>query len=402
MLGKLVRGLAGRLGGSTRAGERARALNARGLELHRNGALDQAARTFEAAIRADAELPHPRVNLGNVFHDRGDLPRAIACYEAAIGIDPGFAIAHYARGTALLGLGRFEEGWPEYEWRLALDGARPAHAASFPMPRWDGSRALAGKRILLHTEQGFGDAIHFARYAPQVAALGADVLVGCPRELETLFRTLDGVAVLRSGEPLPDLHYHAPLMSVPFALRETHVTAAVPYVGADVRKTAYWAARVRAAANGRPAIGIAWSGNPAHVRARERSLPVADLIEFVAMREFAFVNVQKGAPPGDLAAVRAAGATLFDWSDEFHDFAETAACVAALDAVVSVDTAVAHLTGALGKPLLLMIASIPDWRWGLATTGTPWYPTAHLLRQQHPGSWSEVLAQARTALQRLR
>jgi hypothetical protein len=401
MLAKLARNIAGRLSGRYGPVQtpNARALNSRGLTLHREDDLDAAQRTFEAAIAADPALPEPRVNLANVFQDRGEPERALEYYEAALKLRGDLASAHYGRATTLLALGRYDEGWREYEWRWGLEGAETAPEQRFGAAVWNAQQPLAGKRIFLWAEQGFGDVIQFARYAPLVAARGAEVVIGCQSELSVLLRSLDGVAaVLSPGDPVPPFDYHSPLMSLPYALRAETIPAAVPYLRASEDAVSAWRSRLRELAGDLTTVGVAWAGNPGYVAAKAKALPLIAVAELARTAGCAFVSLQKGASQDDLATLARAGAAVHDWTHEFRDFADTAACVSALDVVVSIDTAVAHLAGALGKPVHTLLPRSADWRWGLNGDVSSWYPTMRLYRQQTPARWNEPVAAVKAAL----
>jgi Flp pilus assembly protein TadD len=377
------------------------ACNNLGIIHQGQGAPAKGAALFREAIRLDPSRPQPYVNLGNILQDDRDLAGALLQYDAAIRLDPTLASARYGRATALLALGRFEEGWKDFEWRSHFSGAaRPP--ADFQPTRWDGSQDIAGKRILLRAEQGFGDALQFVRYASFVAARGGEVSVECPRPLASLLRTVPGVrTVTAAGDPLPDVDYEIALMSLPlaFATSADSIPANAPYVEADAGAVAAWRARLGAHCDGLK-VGIAWSGNPTPAAPQHaRSLPVEYLADLTRLRGCTFFSLQKGEASKEAAMLRKRGVNLHDFTSDLNDFSDTAAHISALDVVVSVDTAVAHLAGALAKPVLVALPFSADWRWRASGATTPWYPTMHLFRQPVPGDWRHVVDALKRALE---
>ncbi|MBA9897257.1 tetratricopeptide repeat protein [Burkholderia cepacia] len=362
------------------------------LETHRyDDALDDLARVIAAT---------PRDKLAH-FH-RGSALRALRrhedalhAYAEAIDIDPDYALAHCMRAFLCLSIGDFEAGWAEYEWRWRdsqLDGSR----RDFAQPRWTHGTPLDGQTILLYPEQGLGDTLQFCRYVPLVKALGARVVVEAPVELKALFATLDGIDVLVArGDPLPPFDLHCPLLSLPLEFRTdlASIPARVPYLRADPERVEHWCARL--GESDRPRIGLVWSGNPLHLNDRNRSITLADLLPLLDDR-YEWISLQKvirdeDRPVLDASPIRFVG-------DELTDFAETAALTEAMDAVISVDTSVAHLAGALGRPLAVMLPHTPDFRWLLDRDDSPWYPGARLFRQPEGGQWAPVVERLRDAL----
>ncbi|MFO1361145.1 MAG: tetratricopeptide repeat protein [Burkholderiales bacterium] len=370
-----------------------------GTVLQQRGELDGAERAFAAALRLDPGFEKAHNGLGLVRFERGHVGEAIERYRHALRLAPDFAEAHLNLALALLLSGRLQEGWGEYEWRWrsrAL-GLERRHRDA---PRWRGE-PLAGRSILLHYEQGLGDTIQFARLAHAVAALGARVMLEVQAPLHALLRrALAPLEVLRAGDPLPTFDYQCPLLSVPGALGIAldDVPAAVPYLAADEALRLRWRERIGGAQGLR--VGIAWAGSATHRYDRNRSVPFALLAPLLGVPGVRGYSLQKGA------AARAAGETrggdaLIDWTDELASFDDTAALVACLDLVVTVDTAVAHLAGALGKPVWLLTPFAPDWRWLLERADSPWYPTMRLFRQRAPRDWGGVVGDVRAELARL-
>jgi tetratricopeptide (TPR) repeat protein len=374
------------------------ACNNLGIIHHRQDAPAKAISVFEQAIASAPLLAEPHVNLANVLQDRCELRGALEHYEAALELNPELVSARYGRAATLLALGRFEEGWREYEWRAHLAGASAPRSAL--RPRWDGSQDLNGKRIVLHAEQGFGDAIQFIRYAPLVAACGAEVIVECQPALQSLFRSVEGVSETITATERIGADYEIPLMSLPlaFATDARSIPAKVPYLAADATATRQWRERFAACGEGRK-VGLAWSGNPTHAGDRKRSLPLDYLSELTRVPGCTFVSLQKSEAPIGREQLESRGIDLHDFTAGLTDFRDTAACISALDAVVAVDTAVAHLAGALAKPAFVALPFAADWRWLAHGRTTAWYPTMRLVRQPAPGDWHAVVQELRQVLE---
>jgi Tfp pilus assembly protein PilF len=411
-----------------------RALNNRGVALHRLGRAAEALASLERALSFAPDFVEALANRGDQLQDLdrdaealASLDRALAVdprhigalnnrgsalvrlgrpadalrdFEAALAVDPQFAEARLNCAIAQLMLGQFRAGWENYEWRsrtrrlAALD--RP-----FAVPRWTGAEPLAGRTILLHAEQGLGDTIQFARYAPLVARRGARIVLEVQAPLRALMAGLDGVDTIRvRGEPLPTFDLHCPLLSLPFAFGTDLATvpAQVPYLQAPPERIAQW--RERLASLPRPRVGLAWSGSAAHRDDRNRSIALARLAPLLTVPGVSFVSLQTDTRPADRAAL-AQVPRLSPFADGFRDFADTAAVIAQLDLVISVDTAAAHLAGALGRPAWILLPFYPDFRWLLGRQDSPWYPTARLWRQPQFGDWDSVIDRLCAALVRL-
>ncbi|KWI40383.1 tetratricopeptide repeat protein [Burkholderia stagnalis] len=362
------------------------------LETHR---YDDALADFTRVIAASPRDKLTHFHRGNALRALRRHDEARQAYADAIDIDPDYVQAHCMRAFLCLSIGDFEAGWAEYEWRWR-DRQLDASRRTFAQPRWTRDRPLDGQTILLYAEQGLGDTLQFCRYVPLVKALGARVVLESPVELTALFATLDGVdALVPRGAPLPPFDLHCPLLSLPHEFRTdlASIPAGVPYLRADPARIARW--RERLGEPARPRIGLVWSGNPLHVNDRNRSMALADLLPLLDDR-YEWVCLQKvlrddDRPLLDAAPVRFVG-------DALEDFADTAALTALMDGVVSVDTSVAHLAGALGRPLALMIPYTPDFRWLLDRDDSPWYPGTRLFRQPEGGQWAPVVERIRAAL----
>jgi predicted O-linked N-acetylglucosamine transferase (SPINDLY family)/ADP-heptose:LPS heptosyltransferase len=357
--------------------------------------LDEAVQSFRRATELNPKLPEAFLNLGLALHNQGRLEDALAQYRRAIGVRPDYADAHMGEAFALLTLGRdFPAALEKLEWRWRLADRK---SRGFAEPLWRGE-PLEGKTILLHAEQGFGDSLMLLRYAPMVAARGGRVVIELPRALMRLARTIAGgpFPVVAEGAPLPDFDLHCPFMSLPraFATTPDTIPGRVPYLSAAPEDVLRWKERLGEAPGLK--VGIAWAGNPQHRNDERRSVALerfAALLDVPGVRWF---SLQVGARAGDLAALPPG--RVNDLSPQLTDFAQTAAALANLDLVITADTAPAHLAGALGKPVWVLLPFSPDWRWFAKRADSPWYPSARLFRQNAPGDWESVIETVRGAL----
>jgi tetratricopeptide (TPR) repeat protein len=342
----------------------------------------QAIEHYRRAVTLETRYAQGWNNLGVALREAGQIDQAIDAHRRAISIEPEMADAHFALAFSLLLSGRFQEGWREYEWRLK----RRSHA-SVLRRNWEGS-GLNNQTILLHAEQGFGDTIQFARYAQLVSHRGGRIILGCQRELARLLQRLPGVAsVIAIDDPLPGFHLHCPLMSLPLVFgTDVHsIPANVPYLSADSALASQWEKRIP---SGRKLnVGLCWSGRPTHPDDRNRSIPVELLFPLAELPNVRFHSLQPGA-----ATEISPRIAILDHTQHLTDFADTAALIANLDLVITVDTAVAHLAGAMAKPAWLLLPFAPDWRWMLGRDDSPWYPTMRLFRQPAPRDWPSVVA----------
>ncbi len=287
-----------------------------------------------------------------------------------------------------------QPGWPEYEWRWRRQDASPP---ALTQPLWDGS-SLQGKSILLYPEQGLGDTLQFIRYAPLVKQTGATVIVQCQPPLLRLLATCAGIdRLLPEGADLPPFDVQAPLLSLPRILRTTlaSIPANIPYLSADPDLRARWRQSLSGVADFK--VGIAWQGNPGHKRDRQRSVPLAAFAPLAEAPGVRLVSLQKG-PGHEQLTELAERLRVLDLTDELEDFADTAALLSNLDLVITVDTAVAHLAGAMGIPVWVALPIVPDWRWLLERQDSPWYPTMRLFRQTAWGDWAGVFERLTGAL----
>jgi len=378
-----------------------------GNALRDKGQVDEAISAYRQAIDLKPGFPDAHSNLGVALFDKGQLDEAIAAHRQAIALKPNFPAAHFALALALLAQGDFIRGWEEYEWRWQLREGGPS-PRNFPQPHWDGS-PLHGRTILLHAEQGFGDTFQFIRYAPLVAQRGGRVIVECQPGFGALLASVAGTAqIVTCGEPLPAFDVHCPLMSLPWAFGtqlET-IPADVPYLRTDATKVARWQERLaRESTSPGPTeplrsellkVGLVWAGGsrPQQLNAnridRRRSMHLSQFAPLAEVPGVMFVSLQKGGP-AEQALTPPRGLRLLDWTAELQDFSDTAALVESLDLIISVDTAVAHLAGALGKPVWVINRFDSCWRWLRDRVDTPWYPTMRLFRQARPGDWGPVM-----------
>ena len=352
-----------------------------------------AAAAYRRALEANPHDAEAHCNLGNVYRELGMHREAIASFADAIRLSPQYAEAHYSRAEALLLCGELAEGWREYEWRGQVKGlGTPARA--FAQPLWNGE-PLAGKTLLLHAEQGLGDTIQFVRYARLAAERCATVLLECQPQLAGLLRGVPGVAqVIARGEPLPQFDAHLPLLSLPrvFGTTVETVPRDGPYLRADPEKRERWR---RELGEGPLHVGLAWAGRPQQWDDRKRSISLSTLAPLATLDGVSFHSLQWGeaaaqAVPQEMRLER--------YGDRIRDFSDMAALVAVVDLVVTVDTSVAHLAGALGAQTWVLLARAPDWRWLLEREDSPWYPTMRLFRQRSDGDWLDVATRVARAL----
>jgi tetratricopeptide (TPR) repeat protein len=366
-----------------------------GIALHAQGQLGEAAESFRRALALDPNMAESDNYLGLICRVGGRLPEAIEHYRRAIAYRPDFGGAHFNLGVAQLLLGDFANGWREYEWRWQTSKP-PLH--KLPQPLWTGEN-LAGKTILLHHEQGLGDTIQFIRYVPLVAARGARIVLELQPALFRLAAGFQGtMEVVAAGSPVPPFDFHCPLLSLPerFATDLATIPVAIPYLVPEAEAVVRWRRQLGSAAGLK--IGVVWAGNPAHHDDRNRSIPLERLMPLFKVPGLRWFSLQVGERAGDIA--RLPGGTITDLSRQLTDLAETAAAIANLDLVVAVDTAVVHLSGALGVPAWVLLPFAPDWRWMLGRDDSPWYPSLRLFRQNGLNDWDGVVARVRSALAR--
>jgi tetratricopeptide (TPR) repeat protein len=369
----------------------AEVLNNLGIALSDLDRLEEAIDCYARTLELDPAHLDARNNLGVLLVNLGRIDEAIPCFDELIRRNPEAVLAHNNRAFAWLRKGDFAHGWAEYEWRWRAPGAVPP-----PGPTWDGS-SLGGRTILLHAEQGLGDTLQFIRHAAMVKALGGKVLLECPTPLVRLLAacpSLDGV--LSPGAPRPPIDCHVPLLSLPrvFQTDQGSIPASIPYLCVDPERRLHWQQQLATAAGLK--IGMAWQGNAAYAGDRHRSARLAEMAPLRSVPGVQLYSLQKGHGADQLRRVEFAVTDL--GAEEWPDFMETACVVANLDLVIAVDTAVAHLAGALGIPVWVALPAAADWRWLLDRDDTPWYPTMRLFRQRRRGDWDEVFRRMADAL----
>jgi Tfp pilus assembly protein PilF len=356
------------------------------------GLLEESALCHERALALRPDFVKALNNLGLTRRKQGEFVQARRCFDRALALDPDSVDVRWNKSLLDLLEGDFTQGWAGYEIRHQREENRPR---SFPQPVWRGE-PLDGNPILLHAEQGMGDSLQFLRFVPLVADRGGAVILDVPSPLRRLAETLPGrQRVVATGDPLPDFAWHCPLMSLPFAFQTNAQTipAAVPYLRVP-REAAIKAEQYPWPSEGLR-VGIAWSGNPASREDQSRSIPLGHFDLLFDIERARFFSLQLG---GAASQAGADGPRLVDLRDQIEDFADTAALMANLDLIITVDTSVAHLAGATGKTTWTLLPYAPDWRWGAKGTDTPWYPTMRLFRQPHPGDWVSPLAEVKSAL----
>jgi len=368
-----------------------------GIAVAQQGRLEEAAEIFDAMLRYQTDDAEVYNNQGLVRAQQGRWEEALSNYAQAIALNPDYGDTHWNRALVWLVQGRFEEGWREYEWRWKQPNFTPRH---FKQPMWDGT-PLHGRTILLYGEQGLGDAIQFIRYARLVQELGGKVIVECHAPLMKLLASVQGIdRLLPFGAALPAFDVQTPLCSLPFLLGTTlaNVPAQVPYIVAEQGLVAQWKCELEGVAPSSGSglrIGIAWQGNPTFRDDRWRSIPLTQFAPLSQVEGVRLISLQKGHGTDQLRGV----ADLFevlDFGSRLDEaagpFMDTAAIMKNVDLVITSDTAVPHLAGALGVPVWVALPHVPDWRWMLQREDSPWYPTMRLFRQARDGDWEGVFA----------
>jgi tetratricopeptide (TPR) repeat protein len=376
--------------------EFAKALSNRGNVLHELNRFDDALASFDRALRVDPEYAEALSNRGVTLHALMRFEDALSNFDRALKLRPDHADTHYNEALCRMLVGDFERGWRKSEWRWETEHTREKKR-NFSQPLWLGSNDIAGKTILLHGEQGFGDMIQFCRYTPLIAERSGRVILEVPSPLHELMRTLPNTAqIISRGDPLPYFDRHCPLLSLPLAFKTEIQTipSSCPYLRASPEGILRWQPRL--GPRTRPRIGLAWSGRPTHKNDRNRSVKLRALLPVLDI-DATFVSLQRDLRPEDGATLKGQE-NIIHFGDELRDFADTAALISNLDLVISVDTSVAHLAGALSKPVWILLPFVPDWRWLLDREDSPWYPTARLFRQDPTRAWDGVIKRVKKAL----
>lgn len=388
--------------------ERVLALDPRQAEAHRSlGAIAlqerryaDAARHFQDGLSVSPDDVEMLSNLGVMLQKLNRLAEAETAFRKAVALQPEHINAHFNLALILLLQGKFAEGWPEYEWRLRIKSRLPA---VFDQAEWDGS-PLAGKTLLLRAEQGFGDTFQFIRYAPLAKAAGGKVALDCQPGLKRVLLRTPGIDMIVerpvSGRPLVEFDTHLPLLSSPRIFHTTldSIPAEFPYVRPEPWLVERWSARMAGDRGLR--VGVVWAGRPTHEDDKNRSCALGHFLQFAAVPNVTLYSLQKGDAVRELQAAEAIG-RVEDLDPEIDDFADTAAAIANLDLVICVDTSVAHLAGAMNKPVWVVLPFAADFRWMAEGESSPWYPSMRLFRQHEAGNWNSVFAQLKSSLANL-
>lgn len=356
------------------------------------GDYQKAISIFQTALDVQNDYSPALTNLGNAYRKLGDVDKAEALYRKAARLSPDDIDAHFNLSTLLLSQAKFDEGWREYEWRL-----KKAQLAStrLPSPRWNGA-PVPGKTILVLCEQGLGDSIQFFRYLPTVAEQCEKLVFHCQKPLIGLLRpSCPGEIVDNSVAAMNIFHdLHVPLLSLPQIFKTTlnDIPSPSPYLDIDEKTVERWRKILTPGLiSGLPAIGLCWAGSPTNTNDQERSIPFETLTHLLKKRRANFISLQKGGGEETARKFAESNDHMQEFASRIRDFRDTAAIVANLDRVITVDTAVAHLAGAMGKPVDLLIPFDGEWRWLRDRSDSPWYPSMTIHRQPSPGAWEEVV-----------
>jgi tetratricopeptide (TPR) repeat protein len=375
------------------------ALNNMGIALQALGRNEEAVASYRQALAIKPDNADAYNNLGLALRGLNRLEEAIGCFELAQAIKPDHVDAQLGEGLVRLALGDYAAGWKKYVWRHLT--ANFSHGKKRPpQPLWLGNWDVSGKTLLLHGEQGLGDTIMFARYVPLVAQRGAKIVLAVQRPLAALMTTLKGVSTIRAqGEPVPPFDGFCPLPTLPLVFQTSVETipANVPYLSAPADRLAKWRPVLQALP--RPRVGLMWAGAQSPIY--RRTIPLRLLLPLFELREFHFVALQKELPKEDAPFLDSTGMATF-LGERQADLADAAAMIAMLDLVITIDTSIAHVAGAMGKPTWVLLPFSADWRWLRERTDSPWYPSARLFRQPAIGDWASVVAQVAKALRERR
>jgi tetratricopeptide (TPR) repeat protein len=373
------------------------ALANRGVTLHEQKRFAEALASYDRALAVRPDYAEAFVNRGVTLHELKRFEGALASYDRAIALRPDYAQAHFNEAVCRMLIGDFDRGWQKLEWGWETEQLKNAKR-TFSQPLWLGSDEIAGKTVLLHGVHGFGDTIQFCRYVPRVVERGARVILEVQEPLHALMGTLPGAAqIVTRGAPLSDFDLHCPLLSLPlaFGTRLATIPSQTPYLRASPQAVMDWNGRL--GPRHRPRIGLAWSGRPEHNNDQNRSMKLSTLLSPLAGFNATYVSLQREVRADD-APVLQGRSDVLHFGEELKNYADTAALIANLDLVISVDTSVAHLAGALAKPVWILLPFMPDWRWLLDRDDSPWYSTARLFRQDETRGWDSVMARVRAAL----
>jgi tetratricopeptide (TPR) repeat protein len=371
----------------------------RGNVLNELKRCDEALGAYEKSLALKPDLAQAWLGRGNVFKDLKHYDEAFAAYDQALALKPDLAEAHCNEALTRLLLGDTESGWKKYEYRWDTKAMR-GWKRNFSQPLWLGDSDIQNKTILIHAEQGLGDALMACRYIPMLALLGARVIAEVQPPLRSLLESLEGISQLVvKGDTIPHFDVHCPIMSLPLAFKTTLQTipAKVPYLTVSENVIEKWRTKLI----GREIkVGIAWTGNPNHVQDLDRSIPLKNLLPILGVEGTRYFSLQKDLRNGD-KEILDVNSQIVRLDLEINDFQDTAAIMMSLDLVLSCDTSIVNLAGALGRPTWVLLPFNPDWRWLLDRSDSPWYPTARLLRQTSRGEWSTLINDVCVELEKL-
>lgn len=375
------------------------AYNNRGLLRFRLGQYGVTAADCGRAIALNPTYAEAYNTRGIALHRMKHYDEALADFEKAIALSPSYAEPHWNKGNLKLLLGEYEEGWKLYEWRWKKKDV-DAIARTFRQPLWLGKESLAGKTIFLHSEQGLGDTLQFCRYAPLVEKLGARVILEAQKSLIPLLATLEGTCAIIPLGTTPDaFDFHCPIMSLPLAFKTTvdTIPAATPYLFTDPQNLKAWQERL--GAKSKPRIGLCWSGAATNGNDKNRSMPLSTLAPLMEC-DVEYHAIQNEVRPQDAEFLAKSGIHFHE--PDLHNFLDTASLASEMDVIIAVDTSIAHLAGALGGKLWVLLPCVPsDFRWMETRQDSPWYPSARLFRQTRIGDWNGVIARVKAELEQL-
>jgi tetratricopeptide (TPR) repeat protein len=372
------------------------AWNGLGNILGQRGEFSDAEDCYLKSIEIQPTRAEARYNLGNALRQQNKVTDSIKALSKAIKLDPEFKLAHVHLAFSLFMNGDFEAAWPEYEWRWKIPNF-PTPERPFSQPKWQGEH-LNGKKILVHAEQGFGDTLQFARFTEIISNYGGEVILECAPSLTNLMKSAPDVAkTLARGDALPKFDVHVPLLSIPgiLSMDLDAIPMQAPYLQSTVNKQEYWDDRLRFPDHLK--IGITWQTSTEQLSSSFKSCPLQAYVPFFGMEQVKWISLQKEIPTSDLPLPP----HLMDISNDLVDFTDTAAVISNLDLVISMDTAVAHLAGALGKPVWLLLSTAGDWRWMRDRSDSPWYPTMDIFRQAQFNDWNEIFIRIRPKIEKL-
>ena len=363
-----------------------------GNAFQKQGKLEQSAQAYQKAIQIQPDYAEAYFNLGNSLREQGKLMESTQALQKAIQIQPDYADAHFNLAMLLLLQGQFVEGWEKYEWRW--NSSLKSQKRNFKRPLWDGT-SLSSKSILIYAEQGFGDSIQFVRYIDLFPDT-TTIIVACQPELKSLLKRIGRIDTLvTKGEDIPKFDFHAPIVSLPhiFGTVLETIPAKIPYLYPDKNSNFAFLSNDERDLK----VGIAWAGSPTHINDRNRSISLNNFKCLLDIKGCEFFSLQVGEHHRDIKRC-GYSRIIKDLGKQFTNFHHTASAILQLDLVISVDTAVAHLAGALGKPVWTLLPFIPDWRWMLNRSDSPWYPSMTLFRQRKRGDWHSVFQEIRLTL----